>query len=281
MAKKEVSRAIYYLLLISLFGACNTEEQKKLQGDFPTLTGNKEVYLIYPKKQIRVVGEAVFHETEKNSSVLTISINNIKSGEYHVAIYLGSYAEKDDEFISLGILDTDAGYFEIEIIEDGKGNTLLFNDLINLDGHIKLSGQFLVSDDTYITDIGVNELTGNSKNYILEPVEYQEASGKIEIYERKSRESMVRVTLLNKPLNNDLPVSLYSNSYGENSDLILNLNPIKPGKSFSDSHVSELKSGETVLYQDLINLNGHIRVHLGVTTFNIILAAGNIGSNTN
>jgi hypothetical protein len=181
----------------------------------------------------------------------------------------------------LGILDTSQGYFEVEIKEDDKGNMITYNDLLLLDAHLKISGQLFSFQTQLVVDLGVNELTGTKEQYDLFPVEDQNASGTIQIFERKSGESKLRITYPDGPRNDLHPVNLYSESFEDSGSLVLNLNPIDPANGFSDSHVSELLNGSEIKYEQLVNFDGHIRIHLSPSALSIVLAAGEIGPGIN
>lgn len=76
------------------------------------------------------------------------------------------------------------------------------------------------------------------------------------------------------------PAHLHYGPYNVEADMAAMLSPIDAATGKSETLVKQLANGEEITYNELINFDGHIKVHLGDgDNKSVILAYGNIGSN--
>lgn len=76
------------------------------------------------------------------------------------------------------------------------------------------------------------------------------------------------------------PAHLHQGPYNLEADMAAMLMPVDAATGESKTVLKQLASGEDITYEELIDFDGHIKVHLGDGDDKaVILAYGNIGSN--
>ncbi len=258
------------LFLLFLFISCKADEENLLHGNFPELTGEQKEYTLRPLWSLSSIGKALFLETENNTTVLSIKLSGISPGTYQVLIYEGPRSEQGDLLVEVGMLETDKGVFEAEIKNDINNNTITYDQLLNLDGHLEITDLNL--SFSIFTDLGINELTGKFTSFPLISPEGEETGGTVEVHERISGESLIRTKYDSDLSNEHHSVRFYAGAYGNDKNLLKVLNPIDPQYGFSDSHIGRLNTGDPLSYEKLILYDGHVKIHLSNSALSIILA---------
>lgn len=126
------------------------------------------------------------------------------------------------------------------------------------------------------------EFTGNQVTYALLPGSSYPVSGSVIVKEKVDGFSLIRIELTGTEGDIEHPVHLHVGSIGTPDAAILALlNPVPGRTGISETEFSRLSDETTVTYQEFIHLDGSIKVHLAASgpDKDIILAAGNIGSN--
>lgn len=124
-------------------------------------------------------------------------------------------------------------------------------------------------------------LTGESISYpLFSGAEEWGYEGEAVFAERADGFTLITISL-NGPAGTRLfPAHLHEGSYSHEANMAAMLNPVDATTGKSETLLKQLASGESVSYAEMINFNGHIKVHLGDgDDKNVILAYGNIGSN--
>ncbi|MBX2967556.1 MAG: hypothetical protein KF845_15545 [Cyclobacteriaceae bacterium] len=124
------------------------------------------------------------------------------------------------------------------------------------------------------------EFTGNEVSYALQAGSVYIISGVATFKERKDGSATVSISLTGTEGTKQLPVHLHLGDVGEaDVDVAALLNPINATTGESETILTQLADETAISYNDLIDLNACIKIHLAETgpDRDIILAAGNIG----
>ena len=129
----------------------------------------------------------------------------------------------------------------------------------------------------------VSEFTGNETTYNLQSASQYSVSGIITFKERKDGTTTALVDLKGTDGDQKFPVHLHlGNLATPAADIAVLLTPVTAATGKSETQVKELTNETTVTYQQLVNLEACIKIHLaenGPDRY-IILAAGNIGKSS-
>jgi hypothetical protein len=117
-----------------------------------------------------------------------------------------------------------------------------------------------------------------SKVYQLQSVADPGLLGKLIISENSDGSSTVILELYGTSTEIH-PTLIYHNSLMQGGSLAITLEPCGCVKSITV--VTALDNGKEISYDELINFNGHIKVHKSETEMETILLQGDIGSNVN
>lgn len=126
------------------------------------------------------------------------------------------------------------------------------------------------------------EFTGNETTYALLPGSSYNVSGSVIIKEKVDGYSLITITLTGTEGEIEHPVHMHvGNIQTPGAAILALLNPVIGKTGISETHFSQLSDESIVTYAELIHLDASIKVHLAASgpDKDIILAAGNIGSN--
>lgn len=127
----------------------------------------------------------------------------------------------------------------------------------------------------------VSEFTGNQTTYALQQASTYAVNGSVTFKEKKDGGTLVLLELSGTDGDVQLPAHLHLGDIATpGADVAALLTPVSGLTGKSETTLVELADETAVTYEDLINLEACIKVHLsdfGVER-NIILAGGNIGA---
>ncbi len=104
--------------------------------------------------------------------------------------------------------------------------------------------------------------------------------GDVTLAERKDGFALISIELMGPEGTSKFPAHLHYGPYSLVADMAAMLTPIDAATGKSETLLKQLASGESITYSELINFDGHIKVHLGDgDNKNVILVYGNIGTN--
>jgi len=129
----------------------------------------------------------------------------------------------------------------------------------------------------------VNEFTGNETTYNLESASQYPVSGIITFKERKDGTTTALVDLKGTDGDQKFPVHLHlGNLSTPDADIAVLLSPVAATTGKSETLVNGLTNETSITYQQLLDLEACIKIHLGESgpDRDIILAAGNIGKSS-
>jgi len=124
-------------------------------------------------------------------------------------------------------------------------------------------------------------LTGKSVSYSLFTGDEEWGfQGEVTFSERVDGLAVITFDLSGPRDVSQFPAHLHYGSYSVEADIASMLTPIDGGTGRSETLITQLANGQKIAYSELLEFNGHIKIHLGDgDNKNVILAYGNIGSN--
>jgi hypothetical protein len=125
-----------------------------------------------------------------------------------------------------------------------------------------------------------SEFTGNQSVYALVPGSVYQISGTVTFKEKTDGTAKVEIVLTGTEGDVKLPVHLHlGNISTTGAGVTALLNPVTGKTGKSETYLTKLADESAVTYQQLIDLDACVKVHLAAAgpDKDIILAAGNIG----
>ncbi|PKG43712.1 hypothetical protein CXF67_03535 [Psychroflexus sp. MES1-P1E] len=133
------------------------------------------------------------------------------------------------------------------------------------------------SDDDGYTDPEPTEL--NSKIYTLGTVGDFGVSGTAKFIENSDATLSIELDLQNTPAGGVHPAHIHFNTAVESGGIALTLEDVNGDTGESATTFTTLNDGTAITYQELIDFNGYINVHLSATELSTLVAQGDIGQN--
>jgi hypothetical protein len=122
-------------------------------------------------------------------------------------------------------------------------------------------------------------LTGESKTYQLSSVSDPNVSGTARFEERSDNSTRVTITLEGTTAGNSHPAHIHANTAAETGDIVISLNPVEGATGVSTTIVSKEDDGTSISYDELLEYNGYLNVHLSASSPATLIAQGDIGEN--
>jgi len=126
---------------------------------------------------------------------------------------------------------------------------------------------------------GGPQLTGNSETYNLVSVSDPAVSGTVEFAERDDGVTVVTIDLNGTAAGGDHPAHIHANTAAEAGGIIIDFENVDGATGMSTTEVSQRNDGTPVSYNDLINFDGYVNVHLSAADLATLIAQGDIGQN--
>ncbi|WP_411895370.1 CHRD domain-containing protein [Winogradskyella sp. A2] len=121
--------------------------------------------------------------------------------------------------------------------------------------------------------------TGNAKTYTLNQVANSTVSGTATFIEFDDNTVTVELDLQNTPAGGEHPAHIHFNTAAEGGGIAVSLTPVNGGTGESSTNFSTLDDGTAISFDQLLNFNGYINIHLSPTELTTIVAQGDIGQN--
>lgn len=245
------------------------------------LTGEMMEYQLESAAVEGISGTATFKERKSGKTLVEISLQNTTNGDSHPShIHANSAVEGGGVMIPLNNVNGDTGLGQTDVSEDKNQNPLTYEDLIAYDGHIMVH----LSTEEMSTivargDIGDNMLTDNNMSYDLTALNGSGISGTIMFAERKSGFTLATINLSGTNADGDHPAHIHANDIATGGGIIIDLTNVDGQTGMSQTHIEKNNSGDPVSYEDLIDFDGHVKVHLSAENLSSVIAGGDIGSN--
>ncbi|WOK08083.1 hypothetical protein RT717_05480 [Imperialibacter roseus] len=276
---RTLSLATLSVLGFVLLSSCGGDDD--MNPDMPMPTGQSKTYALAAVANPSISGSVAFIENDDNSTTVTISLNNTPAGGQHPAhIHMNTAAEGGDIAITLGTVDGGTGESTVTFSTFDDGTPVTYDDLMTYDGYINvhLSATEL---GTIVAqgDIGQNELTGMSKTYDLGSVAVADISGTATFSERVNGEALAVLALENTPAGGSHPAHIHMNTAAEGGGISFTFNPVNGDTGMSKTNVAMLNDGTAFTYEDVLDFDGYINVHVSAEDLGTLVAQGDIGQN--
>ena len=247
------------------------------------LTGNSKQYALGAKAGSGITGTVLWEERVNGHTKATITLENFSGSEaFPSHIHVNSAAEGGGIFIDFNSINGSTGKSITTIRQFNEtvgGEPVTYEQLLNFDGYINVhrsaENPVVISQ----TDIGANELTGNSVTYPLDPVAFPDISGSATFAERKGGETLVTLTLDSTAVDGPYPAQIYSNTAAEGGRIVIDLSSVDGATGTSATHVTSFNDGTPVSYESLTRYDGYINVRQSEEEINTLVAQGDIGGN--
>ena len=254
------------------------------QGDIGEneLTGESKNYMLEERAIEGISGNVMFEERVNGEALATIMLDGTpEDGEHPAHIHIGSVVEAPGDIaFTFTSVNGATGMSKTNVAELNDGTAFLYNDVLNYDGYVNVH---LSADElgTLVAqnDIGGNELTGETKSYELDERAVEGISGSVIFEERMSGEALATIMLDGTPEDGMHPAHIHMGTAAEGGDIAFTFNPVNGATGMSMTHVEMLDDDTEFGYEDVLNYDGYVNVHLSADQLGVIVAQGDIGQN--
>lgn len=277
-----LSKLIFTYILIVFAGACSSDDDYgDSAGNEIEPTGNTKAYELGNVGDGSISGTATFIEMNDNSIKVDIELQGTPDGGEHPAhIHFNSVAESGGIAKTLNSVDGSSGKSSTNFDSLDDATPISYDNILDYDGHINVH----LSPDNLFTlvaegDIGGNELTGTTRLYNLDEAHVTGISGTAEFAERVNGTALLTVILEGTTAGGVHPSHIHANDVATGGPSIVDLTDVDGSTGVAITQVSKFNDGNPLAYNDILNLDAHINVHLSGTEMSTYIAEGNIGSN--
>ncbi|WP_075351423.1 CHRD domain-containing protein [Algoriphagus marinus] len=253
------------------------------QGDIGenALTGESKTYSLGTKDVPGISGTATFSQRVNDETLVKIMLNGTPDGGMHPGhIHFNTAAEGGAIAVSFSPVNGSTGMSVTNISALDDDSSITYDELLDFDGYINihLSAEEL---GTIVAqgDIGQNELTGEEKSYELGEKDVDGISGTATFKKRVNGESLAVLELMNTPADGMHPAHIHSNTALQGGGIVFTFNPVNGASGMSQTNVTMLDDDSMIGYDDILDINGYINVHLSMSELGTIVAQGDIGQN--
>lgn len=251
------------------------------------LSNTSKEYSLAARNNSELTGTITFTKRNNNTTLVTIEMDSTVEGSvFPAGIYSNSAVEEGDLQFDLAPVEDGMSMTNLREFDDGTATTYdeLIGDaddedeIFGYDGYVNV---FRSADGPVISqaDIGSNELTGESVEYPLNPVDVADISGTATFEQRKNNETLVTITLEGTPDSGEHPAHIHANTAAEGGGIVIDLTTVDGATGLSITNVSSFNDGNSITYEELIDYNGYINVHESAMNLATIVAQGDIGQN--
>jgi hypothetical protein len=157
-----------------------------------------------------------------------------------------------------------------------------YDDILDINGYINV--HLSMSELGTIVaqgDIGQNELTGESKMYVLGEKDVPGINGIATFRERANGTTLAILEVENTIDGSTHPAHIHENSAEVGGPVLFTFTPVDGTTGMSMTNIGALNDMTAITYDDLLGFDGYINVHLSPAELGVVVAQGNIGSNSN
>ncbi|TBW29013.1 CHRD domain-containing protein [Gramella sp. KN1008] len=120
---------------------------------------------------------------------------------------------------------------------------------------------------------------GDSEVYELNAIGDSGVSGDATITENEDGSFVVELDLNGTSEGNMHPAHIHFNSAAEGGGIAISLEPVDGATGMSTTTISKMDDGTSITYDEVVNFDGYINVHLSADALQTIVAQGDIGEN--
>tara|TARA_R110002051_G_scaffold52312_1_gene99420 strand:+ start:44 stop:1249 length:1206 start_codon:yes stop_codon:yes gene_type:complete len=242
--------------------------------------GDSKTYQLQSRADASVSGTATVVENEDGTATVNLKLTGTSAGSFPAHIHANSAAETGDILIDLNEVDGASGESTTIISATKAGTAITYEQILELDAYINIH-QSANDLGTLIAqgDIGVNEITADSREYELKSAVDANISGTATIHKRVSGASLLEISLEGTPADGEHPAHIHANTAAEGGDIVISLNTVNGANGKSWTHIEADDDGTSVSYEQLLEFDGYINVHKSIAELNVLVAQGDIGQN--
>ena len=244
-------------------------------------SGTSMMYDLMTKGNLGVSGTATFYDGSDAAYVILDLDGTPANGMHPAHIHDNTAVEGGGVAVALETVDGASG------MSITKVTGTSYADLIDYDGYINVH---LSSDDieTIVAqgDIGQNDLTGSEATYDLMEMSNSGVMGTATFKERVNGETLVILDVTGTPANGDHPAHIHMNTAAEGGGIAVSLVNVDGDTGMSMTNVSVADMGTVdegddvaITYDELIDYDGYINIHLSPSNLGTVVAQGDIGQN--
>ena len=279
-----MKKLAFALMMVAGFTSCDSDDDGV---DTPDFEGETKEYTLNEMSDSGVSGTVTFMENEDGSATVEFDLEGTSDGGMHPAhIHMGTAAETGDIAVTFTPIDGATGMSTTEVSALDDGTDITYEELVAYDGYINVH---LSADElgTIVaqTDIGENELTGESVSYDLEERDIPGVSGVAIFEERENGETLVTLDLEGTEEGGEHPAHIHMGSIEDAPGAIaITFTPVNGATGMSMTNVSMTDGsadaeGEAITYTELLTYDGYINVHKSAEELEVLAAQGNMGAN--
>lgn len=244
------------------------------------LTGVTKTYALLQFDNSEIDGSAKFSQRKNGEALATIQLTNAIDGEMHPAhIHNNTALETGGIALTFNPVDGETGISHTNINQLDDATPFMYENIEAFDGYINVH---LSETDTSIVsqgDIGENELTGESVVYDLNEVDVVDISGTASFFRRQNGEALAIIELMNTPVDGMHPGHIHENDVATTGPILFTFNDVDGNTGISQTNVIQLDDGTPFGYDEVLEVNGYINIHLSASDLGTLVAQGNIGVN--
>ena len=280
---------ITYEELLAFDGYVNVHESASnlgtliAQGDIGQneLTGDTKVYTLNPVSNPAISGTATLAKRVNGETLVSIALTGTTAGVTSPAhFHENSAAEGGGIVIDLTDVNGATGKSLTNVSKLNSGAAITYDQLLDFNGYLNVH-ESETNLGTLIAqgDIGRNQLTGDSKVYTLNPVSNPAISGTATLAKRVNGQTLVTIALTGTTAGVISPAHFHMNSAAQGGGIVIDLTDVDGTTGKSQTSVSKFNSGTAITYDELLNYNGYLNVHLSEANLGTLIAQGDIGQN--
>jgi hypothetical protein len=247
------------------------------QGDIGQndLTGTTITYDLGEKDVAGISGDVLFSERVNGEALAEIMLTGTPAGGMHPAhIHENTAVEGGGILFTFNVVDGDTGMSSTNV------DSITYAEIQNIDAYINV--HLSATDLATIVaqgDIGRNDLTGDSKVYVLEEKDVPGISGIATFFKRVDGSALAVLDIENTPAGGEHPSHIHENDAATGGPIAFTFNPVDGDTGMSMTQLEKLDDDTVFGYDDILTFDGYINVHLSASQLSTIVAQGNIGSN--
>jgi small nuclear ribonucleoprotein (snRNP)-like protein len=236
-------------------------------------------YKLEAKSSANISGGVTFWDKGSYTRI-EIRLNGVnESKSYPASIHLKSAVEGGDIALNLNDLQG-KGVSITDITKMKDGTPVTYAQLMQFDGHLNVFDG-AAGTGTLISqgDIGANELTTDKKTYTLDSLGTKGLKGTATFTKRVGGHTLVALEVKGTAAGKTHLASFHANSAVEGGDVVKSLNSINGATGKSLTTVRTLNNGTAVSYDQLMDFDGYINIHLDETATSEVVAQKDFGGN--
>nr|WKN38536.1 CHRD domain-containing protein [Tunicatimonas sp. TK19036] len=248
------------------------------------LNGTTKSYPLGGRDNSGNTGTLLLAQRKNGNTLATITLDSLQKlseGNSHPAhIHANTAAETGPIVIDFNPVDGGTGTSVTHIEATNDGTAINYEGLLEFDGYVNVH-QSEANSGTLIVqgDIGANELTGESVTYSLMERAVEGIMGEAVFEERNNGETLVTLSLEGTPEGGEHPAHIHMNTAAEGGGIVVTFNPVNGTTGMSMTNVATTDDGTAITYEELLEYNGYVNVHLSAAELGTIVAQGDIGQN--